>query len=152
MTNTLSPIDERLCFALYSTSQAIIKKYKKSLAKLNMTYPQYLAYLVLSEQDTMIVKDLGKALYLDSATLTPLLKRMEQSGLVTRQRASDDERKVMISLTPKAKTLHDDIATIQKDVACSTGLAPERFQALLTQLHDLNQQLRSPQAESSTNH
>lgn len=140
--SSLQAIDQRLCFALYSCAQAITKKYKVSLSGLNMTYPQYLVYLVLDPHDQMMVSELGKALHLDSGTLTPLLKRMENNSLVIRERDTLDERRVMISLTKKARAMRDEIAQIQQDVACATNLKKDDFTALLAQLKTLNNDLR----------
>lgn len=136
-------LDERLCFALYSTAQAITKEYKALLGELNMTYPQYLVYLALTPADEMTVKALGEELYLDSGTLSPLLKRMQQSGLITRYRDPEDERKVMVGLTDKARQLKANIADIQNQVSCSTGLQKDEFVGLLQQLQKLNRHLRS---------
>lgn len=138
----LSPLDERLCFALYSSAQAITKKYKKSLATLNLTYPQYITYLALEPHQSLTVKALGELLFLDSGTLTPLLKRMEQQGLVTRQRDTNDERKVYVKLTQQARDLSGSIAKIQEEVACSTQLDPVAFEQLRNQLQSLNRLLR----------
>ena len=141
-TDDLALLDERLCFALYSTAQAITKEYKALLGRLNMTYPQYLVFLALSPEDEMTVKALGERLYLDSGTLSPLLKRMQQAGYITRYRDPEDERKVMVGLTEQARALTPEIAAIQKHVSCSTGLEKTEFQQLLQQLHSLNHQLR----------
>ena len=143
VADNLQTIDQRLCFALYSSSQAIIKNYKTALSDLNMTYPQYLVYLVLDQKKELTVSQLGNDLFLDSGTLTPLLKRMEGNGLVTRKRDAVDERKVMVSLTKEAAKIRDDIAKIQRDVSCSTGLEREDFLALLAQLKVLHTNLRS---------
>jgi DNA-binding MarR family transcriptional regulator len=92
-------LDNQLCFALYSTSLAMTKLYKPLLAQLGLTYPQYLVMLVLWEQDGLSVSDLGERLFLDSGTLTPLLKRMEAANLLVRTRSPEDERRVHITLT-----------------------------------------------------
>ncbi|MEY4738160.1 MAG: hypothetical protein RL302_2479 [Pseudomonadota bacterium] len=105
-------LNNQLCFALYSASLAMTKLYKPLLASLGLTYPQYLVMLVLWEQDGLTVSALGERLCLDSGTLTPLLKRMEQSGLLARQRAAEDERKVVITLTATGRTLKDKAASV----------------------------------------
>ena len=138
----LSLLDERLCFALYSTAQAITREYKSLLGRLNMTYPQYLVFLALTPEDEVTVKALGERLFLDSGTLSPLLKRMQQAGLIHRYRDAEDERKVMVSLTDQARELTSDIAAIQQQVACSTGLKKPEFEQLLNQLQQLNRHLR----------
>src|SRR6478752_176134 len=91
-------VDDQLCFAIYSTSLAMNKLYRKALAKLEITYPQYLVLMVLWEKDEQSVSDIGERLFLDSATLTPLLKRMETAGILTRSRLPSDERVVIVSL------------------------------------------------------
>ena len=98
-------LDNQLCFALYSTSLAMTKLYKPLLDELGMTYPQYLAMLVLWEKDGLMVSELGERLCLDSGTLTPLLKRLEASGLVSRLRDMADERRVHITLSPAGRKL-----------------------------------------------
>jgi DNA-binding MarR family transcriptional regulator len=138
---TIATIDQRLCFALYSSSQAIIKKYRPFLKDLDLTYPQYLVILVLIEHNELTIKALGGFLDLDSGTLTPLLKRMEVQGRVTRQRSIDDERKVMVKLTEQAKALIPEIATMQNHVACATGLEKDEFDQLLLKLQQLKQTL-----------
>jgi len=138
----LSYVDERLCFALYSTSKSVIALYKPHLAKLNMTYPQYLVYITLAEHGTLNVNELGQVLYLDSGTLTPLLKRMEANGLLIRQRSDDDERQVHMKLTEKAEALRDAIAAMQENVSCSIGLEKVAFSQLRDQLRLINTNLR----------
>ena len=97
-------LGEQLCFALYSTMAAMNKVYHKLLRELGVTYPQYLVLLVLWEHDPLMVSEIGERLFLDSATLTPLLKRMEAAGLLQRARAKDDERRVIVSLkAPRAR-------------------------------------------------
>src|SRR5436190_16074857 len=92
-------LDNQLCFSLYSASLAMTKLYKPLLDEIGLTYPQYLAMLVLWERDGLMVSELGERLYLDSGTLTPLLKRLEAAGLIARIRAVEDERRVHITLT-----------------------------------------------------
>lgn len=141
MSANLATLDERLCFALYANSQAIIQNYRPYLKALNMTYPQYLVYLALMEHGELTVKGLGEKLFLDSGTLTPLLKRMEQQQLVMRRRCSEDERRVLLSLSELAKSLEQQVAQMQREVSCTTGLEKSEFQALLRQLHALHDNL-----------
>lgn len=108
-------LDNQLCFALYSTSLAMTKVYKPMLDELGLTYPQYLAMLVLWERDGLMVSELGEHLYLDSGTLTPLLKRLEAAGLIARIRAVEDERRVHIMLTAAGRKLK---ARAQKIPGC----------------------------------
>ena len=105
-------LDNQLCFALYSTSLAMTRLYKPLLDELGLTYPQYLAMLVLWEKDGLTVSELGERLYLDSGTLTPLLKRLEASGLVARVRDVADERRVHITLSPAGRKLKTQAAKI----------------------------------------
>lgn len=98
-------LDNQLCFALYSASLAMTKLYKPLLETLGLTYPQYLAMLVLWERDGLMVSELGERLFLDSGTLTPLLKRLEASGLIARIRDVQDERRVHITLTQTGRAL-----------------------------------------------
>ena len=101
-SSELLRLDNQVCFALYSASLAMTKLYKPLLDALGLTYPQYLVMLVLWEQDGLTVSELGERLYLDSGTLTPLLKRLEATGLVARQRDAQDERRVRVMLTARA--------------------------------------------------
>ncbi|MGZ3184777.1 MAG: MarR family winged helix-turn-helix transcriptional regulator [Telluria sp.] len=113
-------LDNQFCFALYSASHAMTKTYKPLLDRLGLTYPQYLVMLVLWEQDGILVKDIGARLYLDSGTLTPLLKRLEANGLVARNRDPGDERQVRISLTDAGRTLRAQAGTIPEAVLCAS--------------------------------
>ena len=114
-------LDNQLCFALYSTSLAMTKIYKPLLAPLGLTYPQYLVMLVLWEQDGVMVSELGERLYLDSGTLTPLLKRLEASGLIARLRDVADERRVHLTLTSAGRRLKAKAAAIPACVASAAG-------------------------------
>ncbi|OTG92689.1 MarR family transcriptional regulator [Acinetobacter sp. ANC 4654] len=101
MSNDHLKLDKQLCFPLYAASNLLVKVYRPLLEPLGLTYSQYLVMLVLWERDSVSVGDLGHCLYLDSGTLTPLLKRMENSGFINRQRDPNDERRVLVSLTTK---------------------------------------------------
>jgi MarR family transcriptional regulator, organic hydroperoxide resistance regulator len=100
-------LDNQICFAIYSAAHAFNRVYKPLLDRLGLTYPQYLAMLVLWEHDGVAVKEIGERLFLDSGTLTPLLKRLEAAGLIKRTRSTQDERKVLIALTPQGQALKD---------------------------------------------
>jgi len=117
-------LDDQLCFALYSTSLAMNKVYRKLLKKLDLTYPQYLVMLVLWEQDDLTVSEIGARLYLDSATLTPLLKRLEAAGLLSRTRSAADERQVVIALSDAGRAMAPEAAVIFEQVGCATACAP----------------------------
>ncbi|AYQ27305.1 MULTISPECIES: MarR family winged helix-turn-helix transcriptional regulator [unclassified Polaromonas] len=129
-------LDNQLCFALYSTSLAMTKLYKPMLDEMGLTYPQYLAMLVLWEQDGLSVSELGERLYLDSGTLTPLLKRMETAGLVSRIRAVQDERRVHITLTAEGRKLKAKAAKIPGCIMSAT-------QCSIPELVSLTQQVQS---------
>ncbi|SAK76271.1 MarR family transcriptional regulator [Caballeronia pedi] len=114
-------LDQQLCFALYSTSLAMTKAYKPLLEKLGLTYPQYLTMLVLWEADDLTVKDIAARLALDSATMTPLLKRLEAQGYVERVRGVEDERQVHIRLTDVGRDLKRAARAIPPEIYCASG-------------------------------
>lgn len=114
-------LDNQFCFALYSASHAMTKTYKPLLDQLGLTYPQYLVMLVLWQQDKIFVKDIGARLFLDSGTMTPLLKRLEASSLITRTRDKQDERQVQIALTPEGRALQERARTIPQTMLCASG-------------------------------
>ena len=140
-------LDSQLCFALYRASRALIRSYAPVLAPLGLTYPQYLVMLVLWEQDGLTVSALGCRLALDSGTLTPLLKRLEQQGLVGRARSERDERVVHISLTSPGRALRLKARNVPEHVACAAGFDPaaardvSRMEALRATLHALSAEL-----------
>lgn len=134
-------LDNQLCFALYSTTLAMNKVYRKALKPLDLTYSQYLVMLILWEQDEQTVSSLGERLYLDSATLTPLLKRMESAELVSRQRAINDERHVIVSLTGKGRELKTKAAGVPKELLCAADCGLEELQSLKKQLEQLRGKL-----------
>ena len=117
--------DNQLCFAVYSTAHAFNRVYKPLLDRLGLTYPQYLVMLVLWERDGVPVKDIGERLFLDSGTLTPLLKRLEAAELVKRTRSTEDERQVLIALTPQGQALREKARAVPQSIlaasACSLG-------------------------------
>jgi DNA-binding MarR family transcriptional regulator len=118
-------LDNQICFAVYSAAHAFNRVYKPLLDRLGLTYPQYLVMLVLWERDDVPLKDIGEKLFLDSGTLTPLLKRLEASGLIKRTRSTEDERQVLIALTPKGRELRDEARAVPQAIlsnsACSVG-------------------------------
>ncbi|MBX3186016.1 MAG: MarR family transcriptional regulator [Labilithrix sp.] len=131
-------LDKQLCFALYSASRAMTRAYGPVLEPLGLTYPQYLALLILWEEKRASVKELGERLSLDSGTLTPLLKRLEQRGLVTRRRDPDDERVVRIELTAEGQKLRGRARSVPGEIACRAGLdvSDERKRARLERLRE----------------
>lgn len=130
-------LDHQLCFALYAATQALTRAYRGALERAGLTYTQYLVMLVLWEGDGISVGTIARRLDLDSATLTPMLKRLEAAGLVSRARNSIDERVVEIRLTATGNELQHEIARVQHSVACRTGLGKEEFNQLKDTLHRL---------------
>ncbi len=135
--DSLLRLDRMLCFALYSGSLTMTKLYKPVLEPLGLTYPQYLVLLVLWERDGIAVGELGGELFLDSGTLTPLLKRMERSGLLTRSRDPRDERRVVVRLTSAGRALRRKARELPEQVACASGFDVPALEALTTRLHAL---------------
>ncbi len=136
-------LDDQLCFALYSTSLAMGKLYRKLLKPLGLTYPQYLVMMVLWEKDEQNVSDIGARLFLDSATLTPLLKRMEESELVSRVRAADDERQVIISLTPSGSALRDQARLLGEQIGCAAACELEEIEQMKSMVTRLRRNLHN---------
>jgi len=134
-------LDHQLCFALYSTALAMNKVYRKLLKDLDLTYPQYLVMMVLWERDGMTVSEIGERLFLDSATLTPLLKRLEAAALLSRQRAASDERQVIISLTEAGRALKDKAGVVPNGALCATGCELDRLISLKGELEVLRENL-----------
>ena len=130
-------LDDQLCFALYAATNAITRAYRAPLARLGLTYPQYLAMLVLWEHGAQTVKSLAGRLDLDSSTITPLVKRLAAAGLIHRERDPANERNLKIELTAAGRALRDPAARIQEGVACQTRMAVDEFVALRSQLHGL---------------
>ena len=134
-------LDSQLCFALYSTGLALNKTYRKLLAPLGLTYPQYLVMLVLWEHDQVTVSEIGERLFLDSATLTPLLKRLEAAGLITRTRAKGDERQVIIELTAQGRAQKDKARGVPMDLFCATECTMDEVTSMKRQLESLRANL-----------
>lgn len=127
-------IDEQICFALYSASRALTARYRDFLAPLGVTYPQYLVLLVLWERDGLTVSALGERLQLESGTLSPLLRRLETAGLLTRRRTRTDERVVEVRLTDAGRALQTQAADIPLQVCSATGLELDDIVALREQV------------------
>ena len=134
-------LDNQLCFALYSASLAMTKLYKPLLDALGLTYPQYLVMLALWERDGLTVSELGERLFLDSGTLTPLLKRLEAAGLLVRLRDVQDERRVRISLTPAGRALREGAERIPPCVLESSQCSIPELTALTAELKQLRDRL-----------
>ncbi len=130
-------LDNQMCFALYSASLTMTKVYKPLLQKFGLTYPQYLVMLVLWEHDARSVSELGERLFLDSGTLTPLLKRLEALDFITRTRDAADERRVIVALTAAGRRLQKQSLTVPQHVSCATECSLPELKALTRQLGDL---------------
>lgn len=142
-------LKNQLCFALYAATSAITRAYRTKLIKVGLTYTQYLVLMVLWEKDGLSVKDIAKELHLDSATITPLLKRLETEGFVTRERSLIDERIVNVFLTNHGRDIQSQVAEMQKGIACQTGLLDDQFIELRSSLHELidNININQPELE-----
>lgn len=125
-------LENQLCFPLYVCSKEIVRRYKPYLDELNLTYTQYIAMMVLWEEREVTVTELGKQLFLDSGTLTPLLKKLEQKGFVTRKRMESDERNVCISITDKGDRLKEEAVKIPEKMSCCISLNPEEVKTIYT--------------------
>jgi MarR family transcriptional regulator, organic hydroperoxide resistance regulator len=123
-------LSNQMCFPLYSAANAVVRAYRPLLEQLDLTYAQYLVMLVLWEFDGISVKTLGEKLYLDSGTLTPLLKRLETKALISRQRSTTDERMLELFLTEAGRLLKNDALTIPTDMMCKLGLELDDLSAL----------------------
>ncbi|WMT87060.1 MarR family transcriptional regulator [Pelagibacterium sp. 26DY04] len=146
-TDTLPPQDQ-LCFAVYAAGQAFNRLYRGLLEPLGLTYPQYLVMLVLWRDDGVSVSAIGQRLGLDTGTLTPLLKRLEASGLLTRTRSAQDERKVVIALTDKGRALEDKARDIPQAIACASGRDLPGVVALRDEINALTRALEAAGGDS----
>jgi DNA-binding MarR family transcriptional regulator len=145
MSNSSPPellLENQICFAVYSAAHAFAQAYKPHLDPMGLTYPQYLVMLLLWEQDGRSVNELGQPLHLDSGTLTPLLKRMEKAGLVTRKRDTKDERIMRIHLTDHGRALRERARAIPPAMLCASGLELEGLMALRDEVKALGRNLR----------
>ena len=134
-------VEEQFCFAVYSASHALNKMYKPMLDELGLTYPQYLAMLVLWRYDGLRVGELGRSLYLESSTLTPLLKRLESQGLVERARSPGDERHVRVYLTTTGNDLRERAKSVAPAIIKATGIDPSTLDSLREQLFEIRNNL-----------
>lgn len=144
-------LDNQMCFALYSASLTMTKVYKPLLQKFGLTYPQYLVMLVLWEQDEGSVSELGARLFLDSGTLTPLLKRLESLAFVTRVRDTADERRVIVALTAVGRRLQKQSLTVPQNVSCATECSLPELMTLTKQLGELRAALLRSTGNTETN-
>jgi DNA-binding MarR family transcriptional regulator len=138
----LQSLNYMLCFELHAASRAMTAVYRPLLEELGLTYPQYLVMILLWEREPRLVKELGRALELDSGTLSPLLKRLDAAGLVRRSRSTEDEREVEVTLTDEGRDLEDRARSVPETVEHATGLSAEEIKALREQLAGLRAALR----------
>lgn len=135
-------LDNQVCFALHSTSLLMTKVYKPLLQALGLTYPQYLAMLVLWEQDGLTVGEISHRLLTDPGSLTPLLKRLEAEGLLNRTRSREDERVVLVELTEQGRALQQEARQVPPCIQAASGRSVERLQELQAELLELRAQLQ----------
>jgi len=142
-------LENQICFPIYAASRLITREYQPLLDELGLTYPQYLALMVLWEHDSLSVNDIGQKLLLNTNTVTPLLKRMEAQGLVARQRSADDERRVIVSLTPQGRALQEQAAAIPAQLVAGLNaddVDEQALHAMLAQLQKIIQHLSAKQS------
>ena len=130
-------IENQLCFPLYACSKEIIRQYKPFLDAIDLTYTQYITMMILWEKKTLTVKELGARLYLDSGTLTPLLKKLETKGFIERKRSEKDERSLNVSITQACEALKEQALEVPKQMACCIKLSPEEAEQLYGLLYKL---------------
>ena len=140
-------LGNQLCFAIYSTAHAFNRVYKPLLDRLGLTYPQYLVMLVLWERDGIAVKEIGERLFLDSGTLTPLLKRLQAAHLIRRTRSSEDERQVLIALTAQGQALREKARTVPAAILAVSGCSIGELSGLRRNLVELRDQLNAAVGE-----
>ena len=128
-------LENQICFPLYACSREVIKQYKPYLDEIDLTYTQYITMMVLWDKKSLTVKELGKSLYLDSGTLTPLLKKLEHKGLITRKRSTIDERNLIVTITDEGEALRDKAALIPEKMMGCTCLTDEETKTLYELLY-----------------
>ena len=141
--NDTLKLDNQICFSIYAASREITKLYRPLLQDLGLTYTQYVTMLALWEQDEVTVSVLGSKLYLDSGTLTPLLKKLESAGLVTRARDKSDERSVIVALTKQGLALREKAFCIPARLASQLSATPEEGARLVDLMHDLLNRMKT---------
>ncbi len=134
-------LDNQLCYALYAAAHRMTKSYRPMLERMGLTYPQYLVLLVLWESDGITVSEIGRRLRLDSGTLTPVLKRLESSGFLSRSRRQSDEREVEISLTEEGRALRAQAVAVRQSVMCQLNMSEPEIQAMRADLNALIENL-----------
>jgi len=136
-------LDNQICFAIYSTAHAFNRVYKPLLDRLGLTYPQYLVMLVLWERDDVPVKDIGERLFLDSGTLTPLLKRLESAQFIKRTRSTEDERQVLIALTPHGQALQEKAKSVPQSILAASACSIDELSAMKGEIVALRDRLNA---------
>ena len=134
-------LDNQLCFPLYAVSKEIVRKYKPFLDEVDLTYTQYIVMMVVWEEEQVSVKEMGKKLFLDSGTLTPVLKTLEKKGLIERTRSKEDERNLIVTLTPSGKALKDKAVKIPARIGGCLNISPEDAVELHKILHKIMETL-----------
>ena len=142
-SDQLLRLDNQICFAVYSATHAFNRVYKPLLDRLGLTYPQYLVMLVLWERDGVPLKEIGERLHLDSGTLTPLLKRLEQAGLVKRTRSTEDERQVLIGLTAHGHALKDKARAVPPQILAAAQCSVAELTAVKNEIVALRDRLNA---------
>jgi MarR family transcriptional regulator, organic hydroperoxide resistance regulator len=145
--DALLRLDNQICFAIYSTAHAFNRVYKPLLDQLGLTYPQYLVMLVLWEKDGVSVKDIGERLFLDSGTLTPLLKRLEAAQLIKRTRSTEDERQVLIALTPQGQSLKEKARAVPPSILAASACSITELSAMKNEIIALRDRLNAVMGE-----
>lgn len=139
----LVDLDEMLCFAMYNASRALTARYRELLTPLGLTYPQYLVLLTLWNESPLAIGELGQRLYLDSGTLSPLLKRLQSLGFIDRARSGDDERVVLVSLTDSGREIRQQLADVPEIICEATGLSREAVSDLRAQVEAVASHVRA---------
>jgi DNA-binding MarR family transcriptional regulator len=145
--DALLRLDNQICFAIYSTAHAFNRVYKPLLDRLGLTYPQYLVMLVLWEKDGVSVNDIGERLFLDSGTLTPLLKRLEAAQLIKRTRSTEDERQVLIALTPQGQSLKEKARAVPPSILAASACSITELSAMKNEIIALRDRLNAVMGE-----
>ncbi|MEE8827203.1 MAG: MarR family transcriptional regulator [Eubacteriales bacterium] len=138
-------IENQLCFPLYACSKEVVRRYKPYLDELDLTYTQYITMMILWDERTTNVKTLGKRLYLDSGTLTPLLKKLEAKGFITRQRSKEDERNLVVHVTEAGMKLRERAVDIPAKVGKCVNLKPEEAKQLYRLLYKILGRIDGPE-------
>ena len=135
--NQMLKLENQMCFPLYACAKEVVRRYTPLLEPLGLTYTQYIAMMVMWEHKSISIKDMGKLLFLDSGTLTPMLKKMEKVGWISRRRSVEDERMVIVSITGRGEELHEKAADIPVKMAACLTLESDEAMQLYTLLHKL---------------